>query len=149
VSASRTRPTDQRLLRAPWPGTPKPTCASSASPKPGFAGGLRDHGRALSTAPRMSTRPSSSSREASRWNCVWATAPAHKGQRHCPSRPDCDLAGSVERALAVERNLGFSFGRKGQRLVLDDGAVNMEFGITYKGQRWDPRERRHRPPEGR
>jgi hypothetical protein len=38
--------------------------------------------------------------------------------------------------LAVEPWLGFSFGRKGQPLLLDDGAVNTEFGVTCKGQPW-------------
>jgi hypothetical protein len=31
---------------------------------------------------------------------------------------------------------GFSFRRKGEPLLLDNGAVNMEFAVTYRGQPW-------------
>ena len=47
-----------------------------------------------------------------------------------------DLADSLQEALTGEPYQGFSFRRKGQPLLLDNGAVNMEFGVTYKGQPW-------------
>ena len=47
-----------------------------------------------------------------------------------------DLAGSLEDALTGEPYQGFSFRRKGEPLLLDNGAVNIEFGVTYKGQPW-------------
>jgi hypothetical protein len=47
-----------------------------------------------------------------------------------------DLVDSLEVALTGEPYQGFSFRRKGTPLVLDNGAVNMEFGVTYKGQPW-------------
>jgi hypothetical protein len=47
-----------------------------------------------------------------------------------------DLADSLEEALTGEPYQGFYFRRKGQPLLLDNGAVNMEFGVTYKGQPW-------------
>ena len=47
-----------------------------------------------------------------------------------------DLADSLEEALTGEPYQGFSFRRKGQPLLLDNGAVNIEFGVTYKGQPW-------------
>ena len=47
-----------------------------------------------------------------------------------------DLADSLEESLTGEPYQGFSFRRKGQPLLLDNGAVNMEFGVTYKGQPW-------------
>ena len=47
-----------------------------------------------------------------------------------------NLADSLEEALTGEPYQGFSFRRKGQPLLLDNGAVNMEFGVTYKGQPW-------------
>ena len=47
-----------------------------------------------------------------------------------------DLADSLEQALTGEPYQGFSFRRKGQPFLLDNGAVNMEFGVTYKGQPW-------------
>ena len=47
-----------------------------------------------------------------------------------------DLADNLEEALTGEPYQGFSFRRKGQPLLLDNGAVNMEFGVTYKGQPW-------------
>ncbi len=46
------------------------------------------------------------------------------------------LADSLEEALTGEPYQGFSFRRKGQPLLLDSGAVNMEFGVMYKGQPW-------------
>jgi hypothetical protein len=47
-----------------------------------------------------------------------------------------DLASSLEDALTGEPYQGFSFRRKGEPLLLDNGAVNIEFGVTYKGQPW-------------
>lgn len=47
-----------------------------------------------------------------------------------------DLANSLEEVLTGEPYQGFSFRRKGEPLLLDNGAVNIEFGVTYKGQPW-------------
>lgn len=47
-----------------------------------------------------------------------------------------DLADTLEQALTGEAYQGFSFRRKGQALLLDNGAVNMEFAVTYRGQPW-------------
>lgn len=47
-----------------------------------------------------------------------------------------DLADALEQALSEEAYQGFSFRRKGQPLLLDNGAVNMEFAVTYRGQPW-------------
>jgi Nucleotidyl transferase AbiEii toxin, Type IV TA system len=46
------------------------------------------------------------------------------------------LADTLEQALTGEPYQGFSFRRKGQPLVLDNGALNVEFAITYRGQPW-------------
>jgi hypothetical protein len=48
--------------------------------------------------------------------------------------PRADLANSLEEALTGEPYQGFSFRRKGHPLLLDNGAVNMEFAVTYRGQ---------------
>ena len=50
--------------------------------------------------------------------------------------PRADLADSLEQALTGDAYQGFSFRRKGQPLLLDNGAVNMEFAVTYRGQPW-------------
>jgi hypothetical protein len=50
--------------------------------------------------------------------------------------PRADLANSLEGALTGEPCQGFTFRRKGQPLLLDNGAVNMEFAVTYRGQPW-------------
>lgn len=50
--------------------------------------------------------------------------------------PTADLTSSLEEALTGEAYQGFSFRRKGQPLLLDNGAVNIEFGVTYRGQPW-------------
>ena len=50
--------------------------------------------------------------------------------------PRADLADSLELALTGDPYQGFSFRRKGQPLLLDNGAVNMEFAVTYRGQPW-------------
>jgi len=47
-----------------------------------------------------------------------------------------NLADTLEQALTGEAYQGFSFRRKGQPLLLDNGAVNMEFAVTYRGQPW-------------
>src|SRR5262245_23076895 len=83
----------------------------------------------------MPTRHSSSSRAASRSNCVCATAPAP--QRTSTSSSETRLWTSLtasSRRLTGEPYQGFSFRRKGQPLLLDNGAANMKFGVTYKGQ---------------
>ncbi|MCR4374874.1 MAG: nucleotidyl transferase AbiEii/AbiGii toxin family protein [Acidobacteria bacterium] len=50
--------------------------------------------------------------------------------------PVAKLADTLEEALTGEAYQGFSFRRKGEPLLLDNGAVNMEFGVTYRGQPW-------------
>jgi Nucleotidyl transferase AbiEii toxin, Type IV TA system len=50
--------------------------------------------------------------------------------------PNADLADALEQTVTREQYQGFSFRRKGQPLLLDNGAVNMEFGVTYRGQPW-------------
>lgn len=47
-----------------------------------------------------------------------------------------DLADSLEQAMTSNAYQGFSFRRKGEPLLLDNGAVNMEFAVTYRGQPW-------------
>jgi len=47
-----------------------------------------------------------------------------------------DLGDTLERALGGEAYQGFSFRRKGPALVLDNGAVNVEIAVTYRGQPW-------------
>ena len=47
-----------------------------------------------------------------------------------------DLADALEQAVTGEAYQGFSFRRKSQPLVLDNDAVNIEFGVTYRGQPW-------------
>lgn len=50
--------------------------------------------------------------------------------------PIAQLADTLEEALTGEAYQGFSFRRKNEPLLLDNGAVNMEFGVTYRGQPW-------------
>lgn len=50
--------------------------------------------------------------------------------------PAAHLADTLEEALTAEPYQGFSFRRKGQPLLLDNGTVNMEFAVTYRGQPW-------------
>jgi hypothetical protein len=50
--------------------------------------------------------------------------------------PAADLGDSVEEALTAEPYEGFSFRRKGPPLLLDNGAVNLTFAVTYRGQPW-------------
>jgi hypothetical protein len=40
------------------------------------------------------------------------------------------------KAVTGDPYQGFSFRRKGEPLLLDNGAVNMEFAVTYRGQPW-------------
>jgi hypothetical protein len=50
--------------------------------------------------------------------------------------PDADLATTLERALTSEPYQGFSFRNKRKPLVLDNGVVNMEFAVSYRGGAW-------------
>lgn len=50
--------------------------------------------------------------------------------------PDADLARTLERALTGDDYQGFSFRRKGEPLILDNGTVNTEFAVTYRGGAW-------------
>ena len=50
--------------------------------------------------------------------------------------PEADLARTLERALIGDPYQGFSFRRKRDPLVLDNGVVNMEFAVTYRGGTW-------------
>jgi hypothetical protein len=50
--------------------------------------------------------------------------------------PHADLTDTLQQALASAAYQGFSFRRKGQPLLLDNGAINMEFAATYRGQPW-------------
>jgi hypothetical protein len=47
-----------------------------------------------------------------------------------------DLANALELALTEDAYQGFSFRRKGEPLLLDNGTVNIEFRITYRGHPW-------------
>jgi Nucleotidyl transferase AbiEii toxin, Type IV TA system len=50
--------------------------------------------------------------------------------------PHNDLAASLEEALTGCEYQGFRLRRKGHPLLLDNGAINMEFAVTYRGQPW-------------
>jgi len=50
--------------------------------------------------------------------------------------PDADLARTLERALTGDPYQGFSFRRKREPLLLDNGVVNMEFAVSYRGGVW-------------
>src|SRR6185312_5419968 len=50
--------------------------------------------------------------------------------------PDADLAMTLERALTGAPYQGFSLRRKRDPLVLDNGVVNMEFAVSYRGGAW-------------
>ncbi len=50
--------------------------------------------------------------------------------------PDADLARTLERALTGEDYQGFSFRRKGESLLLDNGTINMEFAASDRGGAW-------------
>lgn len=47
-----------------------------------------------------------------------------------------DMARALERALSAESDQGFAFRRKGEPKRLDNGAINLEFGVTYRGGAW-------------
>jgi hypothetical protein len=49
---------------------------------------------------------------------------------------EAGLADTLEQAVTGDPYQGFSFRRKGEPLLLDNGAVNMEFAVTYRGQPW-------------
>jgi hypothetical protein len=49
---------------------------------------------------------------------------------------DPDMARALERTLTADSYQGFAFRRKGEPLLLDNGTINMEFGITYQGGSW-------------
>lgn len=49
---------------------------------------------------------------------------------------EADLADTLEQAVTGDPYQGFSFRRKGEPLLLDNGAVNMDFAVTYRGQPW-------------
>lgn len=49
---------------------------------------------------------------------------------------DADLARTLEGALSDEAYQGFTFRRKGEPLLLDNGAVNLELAVTYLGGVW-------------
>jgi hypothetical protein len=56
---------------------------------------------------------------------------------NCVSQgPEADLARTLERALTGEPYQGFSFRRKRDPLILDNGVVNMEFAVSYRGGTW-------------
>jgi Nucleotidyl transferase AbiEii toxin, Type IV TA system len=50
--------------------------------------------------------------------------------------PTADLALTLERALTSEAYQGFSFRSKRKPLLLDNGVVNMEFAVSYRGGAW-------------
>jgi hypothetical protein len=50
--------------------------------------------------------------------------------------PAADLPRTLERALTGAVYQGFTFRRKGEPLVLDNGTVNMEFAVSYRGGAW-------------
>ncbi len=49
---------------------------------------------------------------------------------------EADLSVALEQAVTGDAYQGFSFRRKGEPLLLDNGAVNMEVSVTYRGQPW-------------
>lgn len=49
---------------------------------------------------------------------------------------DADLARTLEGALSGEAYQGFTFRRKGEPLLLDNGAVNLELAVSYLGGAW-------------
>lgn len=63
-------------------------------------------------------------------------ARASKGINLALRLPDADLALTLERALTGDPYQGFSFRRKREPLLLDNGVVNMEFAVSYRGGTW-------------
>jgi hypothetical protein len=49
---------------------------------------------------------------------------------------EADLADALETTVTGDAHQGFSFRRKGEPLLLDNGAVHMELAVTYRGQPW-------------
>ena len=49
---------------------------------------------------------------------------------------DADLARTLESAVRVEAYQGFTFRRKGEPLLLDNGAVTLELAVSYLGGAW-------------
>lgn len=50
--------------------------------------------------------------------------------------PEADLARALERSLTAEAYQGFTFRRKAEPLLLDNGTVNIEFAVSYRGGTW-------------
>lgn len=49
---------------------------------------------------------------------------------------DADLTRTLEQAIRGETYEDFSFRRKGEPLLLDNGTVNIELAVTYRGGAW-------------
>lgn len=49
---------------------------------------------------------------------------------------EADLARTLERAIGGDAYQDFSFRRKGEPLLLDNGTVNIEVAVTYRGSAW-------------
>jgi len=49
---------------------------------------------------------------------------------------EADLARTLERVLTDEAYQGFTFRRKAEPLLLDNGTVNVEFAVSYRGGVW-------------
>ncbi len=49
---------------------------------------------------------------------------------------EADLARTLERAISGDAYQDFSFRRKGEPLLLDNGTVNIELAVTYRGSAW-------------
>lgn len=49
---------------------------------------------------------------------------------------EADLARTLEGAITGEAYQDFSFRRKGEPLLLDNGTVNLELAVTYRGGAW-------------
>ena len=50
--------------------------------------------------------------------------------------PDADLARTLERAVTGDAYQGFTFRRKGEPLRLENGTVNTEWAVSYRGGAW-------------
>ena len=49
---------------------------------------------------------------------------------------DADLARTLEGAMSGEAYQGFTFRRKGEPLLLDNGAVNLKLAVSYLSSAW-------------
>lgn len=49
---------------------------------------------------------------------------------------DADLPRTLEQAMTGDDYQGFTFRRKGEPLLLDNGTVNVEFAVSYHGAAW-------------